>query len=58
MGNNTKFVDFEKYCKSCKHKKKKDFEDPCNECLDTCAREGSSRPEKWEIEEAVGLLKK
>ncbi len=48
MGNNTKFVDFEEYCKTCEHEKKKDIEDPCNECLDICAREGSSKPERWE----------
>ncbi len=48
MGNNTKFVDFETYCKICKHEKKKDIEDPCNECLDICAREGSCIPERWE----------
>lgn len=51
MGNNTKFVDFETYCKTCKHKKKKDIEDPCNECLDICTREGSSIPERWEAKE-------
>lgn len=48
MGKNMKFVDFETYCKTCEHKNKKESRDPCNECLDICAREGSSKPERWE----------
>ena len=27
-------VDFNKYCKTCKHEEVKEVEDPCNECLD------------------------
>ncbi len=56
MAGNTQFVDFGRYCKTCRHRKKKDTDSPCNECLDTCAREGSSRPEMWE--EAVGSVKR
>lgn len=47
MAGNTKFVDFEKYCETCEYEKKKDTDDPCNECLDTCAREGTDKPEMW-----------
>lgn len=48
MGNDLQFVDFEQYCKTCKYKKKKGIEDPCNECLDVCVRDNSCKPEKWE----------
>lgn len=51
MVGNTKFVDFEMYCKICKHEKKKEIGDPCNKCLDICAREDSSIPERWEAKE-------
>jgi hypothetical protein len=43
-----KFVDFKKYCKLCKHEKKNDYQDPCNECLEVAAREGSEKPEYFE----------
>lgn len=51
MVGNAKFVDFEKYCKTCKYEKKKDTDNPCNECLDTCAREGTDKPERWREKE-------
>lgn len=51
MGNNIQFVDFEKYCKTCKHKKEKDIADPCNECLDISAKDSSGKPIKWEAKE-------
>ena len=51
MVGNTKFVDFEKYCKTCEYEKKKDTDSPCNECLDTCAREGTDEPEMWREKE-------
>lgn len=47
MSNDVKFVDFEKYCKTCEYEKKKESESPCNECLDICAGENSSIPERW-----------
>ena len=28
-----KIVDFEKYCPKCKYYKRKESEDPCNDCL-------------------------
>lgn len=42
-----KEVRFDKYCKTCKHEKKKDFEDPCNECLTYFMRKGTEKPEFW-----------
>ncbi len=52
MGNNTQFVDFEKYCKTCKHEREKDITDPCNECLDICARGSSNKPIRWEVKKS------
>ena len=39
-----KIVDFEKYCKYCKHKDDPEYTDPCNCCLDTPANNNSERP--------------
>lgn len=46
--NQYKLVDFKKYCKICKHNSKKEFEDPCNECLDQGANLNSEKPIKYE----------
>ena len=54
MAGNTKFVDFEEYCKTCEYEKKKESGSPCNECLDICARENSSIPERWRKKEETG----
>lgn len=43
-----KEVRFDIYCKKCKHERKKDYEDPCNDCLEVGMREGTEKPEKWE----------
>lgn len=48
MENNVKIVDFHKYCKTCKHSKKKDIEEPCDECLDNPTNKNTSRPVNWE----------
>lgn len=45
---NEHIVDFNKYCKTCKHNKKMEYEDPCDECLDCPTNEDSTRPVKWE----------
>lgn len=42
------FVDFEKYCGACKHKKKKEHEQPCRECLEHPTNEYSHKPVRWE----------
>ncbi len=44
----TKFVDFDKYCKTCKHQKLKEEQPPCDECLEYATNEYSHRPVKWE----------
>lgn len=48
MENKQKIVDFHKWCKSCKHEKKPEYEDPCNECLDYPVNEDSTKPVNWE----------
>lgn len=40
-------VDFKTYCETCENKAKKDFEDPCNECLEVGMRESTRVPEKY-----------
>lgn len=47
-----KLVEFEKYCKICKHEKVKDHDEPCNECLDNPVNySGSRKPMNWEEKE-------
>lgn len=46
--NNCKEVRFDKYCESCKYGKLEGFKDPCNECLDNPAIEGSEKPIHYE----------
>ena len=41
-------VDFNKYCKTCKHEEVKEVENPCNECLDEPYNEYTDKPVKWE----------
>ena len=43
----TKFVDFERYCKTCAYQKIKEADEPCRECLGVPARKNSSRPVNW-----------
>lgn len=45
------FVDFEKYCKTCKHRDLIESKDPCNECLDNPVNYNSEKPVKYEEEE-------
>lgn len=42
-----KEVRFDLYCKTCKHRSKQDYEDPCNDCLDTPVRKETSIPLYW-----------
>lgn len=43
---NTKFVEFDKYCKTCVNKdvEEADPYKPCHDCLSVPARENSSKP--------------
>lgn len=48
IANDYLFVDFAKYCGSCKHGGKKEKEEPCNSCLDNPTNLHSSKPIRWE----------
>ena len=50
-----KFVDFYKYCSTCKHYEKRMDEDPCDECLENPVNLHSQKPVKYE---AVKNVKK
>ena len=43
-----KEVYFHEYCKKCLLEKKKDHEEPCNECLDNPVNMHSHKPVKFE----------
>lgn len=45
---NIKFCDFHKYCKLCKHYKKKETEEPCFSCMEEPINEGTAKPVNWE----------
>lgn len=44
MNEGYKEVYFDQYCKTCKHKEKKDNEEPCDECLDNPINVYSHKP--------------
>lgn len=48
MDNEYKEVYFHQYCETCKHKDKKDNEEPCFECLDNPINLYSHKPVKYE----------
>lgn len=50
MNNNDelKIVHFDEYCKTCKHEKVDESEDPCHDCLDQPANSNSHKPVRWE----------
>ena len=41
-------VDFEKFCDKCKHKDRKENEQPCRDCLDIPMNLHSRKPTRWE----------
>lgn len=43
-----KEVRFDLYCEKCKHWEKKDWEDPCNDCLAVPANLHSHKPVNYE----------
>lgn len=43
-----KEVYFHEYCATCKHRLKKNSEEPCNECLDNPVAYATHKPVKWE----------
>lgn len=44
MQTETKLVEFEKYCPTCKNAKVAETEDPCNECLTSPTNVDSRKP--------------
>ena len=44
----TELRNFPLYCPKCKNFKVLETDEPCNECLTECAREGSKKPVKFE----------
>lgn len=50
MEGDFKEVDYEKYCKSCEHRKNKEYEDPCYDCLGEPARIDSHKPVNYKEE--------
>lgn len=42
------FVDYCVYCKTCKHKEKHNWEDPCDECISTPVRKNTSVPVNYD----------
>lgn len=43
-----KEVYFDQYCKTCKNRKLKEKDEPCNECLDNPTNLNSHKPVKYE----------
>jgi len=48
MSNHYKEVYYNQYCKTCKHEKESDADDPCDECLDTPVNVDSHKPINFE----------
>lgn len=48
MLNNTKIVDFDKWCEKCKYYEKSESDDPCWDCLCDPVHYASHKPTKWE----------
>ena len=48
MNNWMREVDYATYCPKCKSFKVLKTDEPCNECLTECAREGTVKPLKFE----------
>lgn len=46
-----KEVYFDQYCKTCKHKKAKESEDPCDECLTNTTNAYSHKPVNYKKKE-------
>lgn len=46
-------VEFNKFCKTCKHKDLDEKYDPCHECLSNPINTGSIKPMKYEEDEKL-----
>lgn len=47
MDDSYKEVYFHEYCKTCKHRNKKETDDPCDDCLNEPVNLYSHKPTKW-----------
>ena len=47
MAGNLKEVNYARYCRVCKHRKVKETEDPCIECLAEGARIDTHKPRNF-----------
>lgn len=45
-----KIINFNEYCKTCKHCDVVEFEDPCNDCLDNPVNTNSKKPIHYEMD--------
>ena len=48
MTDKEKIVEFNEWCKLCKHYDKKESEDPCFDCLADPVNTNTHKPTKWE----------
>lgn len=48
MEGDFKIIEFGFWCKKCKHRRKKEQDEPCASCLEVPARADSRKPEKFE----------
>lgn len=44
----TREVDFGTYCIKCKHFKKQEWKEPCNDCLAHAVNQYTDKPVHWE----------
>ena len=48
MEGDFKIVHFDEYCRKCEHRKKKEDDTPCDECLENPVNVDSHKPVKFE----------
>lgn len=48
MDNRDLIVEFDKYCKTCQHKKLEETDSPCDECLEHPVNQESHKPYCYE----------
>lgn len=48
MEDTYKEVYFDQYCKTCKHEKKAETDEPCDDCLNYPMKPYSHKPMYWE----------
>lgn len=47
MSDNQKIVYFDKYCLTCQHFLKEEYEEPCDDCLNYPTNTDSHKPVRW-----------